>query len=65
MTWLNDRSNSPCEGHPLGTAALDSGTATWWIDAGDVALEEAAEGSFVSVCSNGTPLASGNLRSTG
>jgi hypothetical protein len=64
-SWLNDSVNAPCEGHPLGTAALDEGVAVWKLDAQNTPLRGAAEGSFVSICAGGAPVASGNLRVTG
>ena len=63
-SWLNDRTNSPCEGYPLGTAALDGGVAIWELGAQNALLKDAAEGSFVSICIGGAPVASGNLRLT-
>jgi hypothetical protein len=64
-SWLNDSANAPCEGHALGTAALDEGVATWELDAQNSLLRGAAEGSFLSICAGGAPVASGNLRGTG
>ena len=64
-SWLNGRSNAPCEGTHLGNASLDGGVATWELEAQNSLLEDAVEGSFVSVCTGGAPIASGNLRITG
>ena len=64
-SWLNSRTNAPCEGYHLGNASLDRGVATWKLGSLHSFLQDTVEGSFVSVCTGGAPIASGNLRFTG
>lgn len=62
-SWLNPSANAPCEGVALGSASLDpAGSAAWDIDPGVALLSETVEGGFISVCTGGDPLVSGNLQ---